>query len=520
MRLKLEDIIILIILLSASYIFIYYGSQSDIWFPDEGFYGMYAKEVAKGNLPFTILEIKDKICPGHLFSKPPLPIYLMSLFYLFGGEIGFKLFTPVMILFLIFSIYFISRKFINKWLALLTSILPLGIPLFIDWSIATYTDIFSALIFLWFFYFFYNVTENPTKKNIIISGIFIGLNFLTKETTMAIIPMTLLLYLIIDIIINRNKLKLINEIKVFILILIIGLLITIPHFLRNYLLFHNPIFPFFPNIFGWEYLDKEGYYLVPKGQNAWVEVNLQYFWINFSYFLLILLATFILSIIKIKKLNNDNLSNFVIDFTPKDIINLDKIFISTLITSLFTYLYLSPSKDIRYLLILIPISLPIFSYKISIFKKWNFIILIMLCVFSFYNIFSILPTTLMKGKLPENEKVLYNFIKANTTKDAILFDVYTGTTAYHTERSTMFPTTLCGYDLWGFWNLTNDEMYNLFKKHGINYIIFHLNFMTENETPIWGIMPINAIYKLLNTSFVSNSFMIDNWAVVLELKGT
>ncbi len=132
------------------------------------------------------------------YSKPPMVAWLIKLSTLFFGNSEFAVRLPALlcnVLFLIFSYLVVERYFSQKkafYLLLTLAVLPIltvysfimtiDPPLILFWGMATY--------------FFCLYIEKPNYKNAFLTGIFIGLGLLSKQT-MAAFWVLSFLYLII-----------------------------------------------------------------------------------------------------------------------------------------------------------------------------------------------------------------------------------------------------------------------------------------------------------------------------------
>ena len=495
-----------VIILVVGTLFISYGLQADLWYPDDGLLALWSKGIIENNgMPgYSIIEQQSDDCVGKFYYKPLLSIYLMSGLMFIGGDVLFKLFTPITIILIMFSIYYISKKFIDKWLALPISLLFVGIPIILQWSLSNNTDIFTALVFLWFFYYFYNSAENPSRRNIILTGIMTGLLIHTKEI-MYIVPIAIIgsYWLVSRFVLKENNKLLLKHLLI---ILAIGFAIASPFFIRNYVMYHNPIYPFMPNVFGYDYLDVEGYYEVFRLQLVpFANIfGIQPIWNNLFYMLPITLFTIAIAILIKKKGVKET------------------VYLSIILGSVITF-FTSPSNDTRYLIFLFPVILFFFGYYLNMFgkayKKYITIFVYTLAIISVTFAFMVFPHILVTyATIPAQEKEVFAFLR-DTPEDSVIFDVFTSSTSYHTNRKTFFAYQFCGYELWNYWKLPVNEMYSRFEKHGIDYIIFHLSFMkqTEEDTTQWGVMPVMAINSI-PAEFIKNMTMFGNWAIVMELK--
>jgi len=169
------------------------------------------------------------------FWPSPLFHIAAAFFYSMLGEFGLKL-TPFIFgsLSLIVS-YLISRKFLNEkqtfYAALFMSFLPIGI----DYSVLGYPE--SAIAFFTILSVYFAVS-----KKFFLSGMSAGLALLSKFTGFFAIPALLFLA-------YRNSKSKNEKIKNIAFVAIIPLVISLPWFIRNWVLLGNPIWPFLNFIF-------------------------------------------------------------------------------------------------------------------------------------------------------------------------------------------------------------------------------------------------------------------------------
>ncbi|MAE42306.1 hypothetical protein CMO93_00930 [Candidatus Woesearchaeota archaeon] len=172
------------------------------------------------------------------FWAPPLfhviAALFSSIFSIFGSEFGLKLIAPLFGSMTLIASYLILKKFLNEK-ALFYSILFISfIPIFIDYSILGYVESMLTFFVLLSIYL-------ALSNHLILSSISTGLAILTKYNGIFVIPV--ILYIIYK---NYNK-KLLS--KNAIIALIIPAIISIPWFIRNWILLGNPIWPFLNFIF-------------------------------------------------------------------------------------------------------------------------------------------------------------------------------------------------------------------------------------------------------------------------------
>jgi 4-amino-4-deoxy-L-arabinose transferase-like glycosyltransferase len=181
------------------------------------------------------IPVNQPLEGGGFFSPPFLFHLVIATFYVISRTLHISL------LFLILPLcyagtltftYMLAKDEWNKKIALIAILLLGTIPLFLD-SFANYF-VDGFLTFLVTASIFYAV-----RNRVAFSGLFFGLAIFTKANGAFILPC--LLYLIY----RNNKIRF----KPYIMFFVSGLVGLIPY-IRNYLLFKNPVYPFLSSFFG------------------------------------------------------------------------------------------------------------------------------------------------------------------------------------------------------------------------------------------------------------------------------
>ncbi|OGZ33217.1 MAG: hypothetical protein A2V69_01670 [Candidatus Portnoybacteria bacterium RBG_13_40_8] len=134
-----------------------------------------------------------------------------------------------------FFIYKWTKELYGKWPALFAIFLFSFSPTFIAHGRYVTTDVGAAAAFFIAIYFFVKWLQLPTKKNLILAGIFFGLAQLIKFSLFLLVPyfgLLILIWIYIKWRENKNLLKpLINYCLKFALIMIIGYVLVYPIYL-------------------------------------------------------------------------------------------------------------------------------------------------------------------------------------------------------------------------------------------------------------------------------------------------
>ena len=176
------------------------------------------------------------------FWAPPLyhfvvatVFFIFSLFNSNAANIAIKFISPLFgILTLIFS-FLIIKKLFNSKIAYYSMLFLTFLPIFLDYSIFSYVESMLLFFIILSIYFAIN-------NKIIFASIAAGFGILTKYNGLFILP------LLIYIVYRNNKGKK-NLIASVLIITVLPLILSMPWFIRNYIILGNPIWPFLNFIF-------------------------------------------------------------------------------------------------------------------------------------------------------------------------------------------------------------------------------------------------------------------------------
>ena len=225
-------VIVLFSIIVLSLTSIYHVSGDGCWHIPAG------KFIAD-NLKFPLFEPLGRDEP---FWSPPLyHIFVAAVYYFFsfnGNVANFaaKFVSPVFgILSLIFS-FLLIKKLANPKIAFYSTIFLAFIPIFIDYSVLSYTE--SVLVFFVVLSIYF-----LAEDKIILSGIAAGLSILAKYNGVLVLP--ILLYIAYKKYHNNKRFFYRNCA----ILVLATLVIASPWLIRNWALLGNPIWPFLNFIF-------------------------------------------------------------------------------------------------------------------------------------------------------------------------------------------------------------------------------------------------------------------------------
>ena len=191
-----RDAVFIVTILGLSSIFFVNLGSGHLWVADEQTYSQWANHMVKSG---------DYVTPwadGFLsfyISKPPLTMWLMALGYQafgvtnFASRVGIAV-TGVLSL---VAVFYLGRKLYNSYVGFLSAIILATFTTFYEFATHAMTDAPFLLFTVCSIYFFVvsEKTEKPTKYAAL-SGVFLGLAFMTKQLIALLIPLIIFVYLV------------------------------------------------------------------------------------------------------------------------------------------------------------------------------------------------------------------------------------------------------------------------------------------------------------------------------------
>tara|TARA_Y100000310_G_scaffold339655_1_gene432977 strand:+ start:4666 stop:6105 length:1440 start_codon:yes stop_codon:yes gene_type:complete len=135
--------------------------------------------------------------PNMGFRAPLLP-YLLSPFYLFNLDFLVNFFIVFIGSLSICLVYLLGEKMFNKKVAIYSAILFLLIPLHVTYSAKILTGVLFTFFVLLTFLSFWKGYEEGEKKYKVLFGVFLALTLLSRYTTLWLMPVFLLYFLVKD----------------------------------------------------------------------------------------------------------------------------------------------------------------------------------------------------------------------------------------------------------------------------------------------------------------------------------
>lgn len=195
--------------------------------------------------------------PHNIFSGIPFNIEMLyGLGLALGGEGLAKLIPWGISIAILCSIALWARRFADAKVGLLAALLFYSCPMVssqtwygtvdLGWCFFSFLAIFGMVIGL-------ENAESPNRNWIVLAGIFAGLTMGVKYNAFSILPIALLLLFFKRIWEQKlNWRRTTTEAGIFVLV---ALFAVLPWLLKNFYFYHNPIFPFFHEIFNGHYSD-------------------------------------------------------------------------------------------------------------------------------------------------------------------------------------------------------------------------------------------------------------------------
>ena len=238
-EIKHPEIIILVVLLVA---FIFLELQvtfgTPINFGDESFHTRIAQYIAE-NVEFPVFTPlgATKLNYGAWIRPPLLHLLSASSFFLFGANFDapIRFLLPFTAFLTCVSVFLLTKRLFDGKTAFIAAVLTITIPSIVTYSVTIYTDLMCTFYATLFFLLFLLAIKENRKKYLILSAIFGGIAMLTDISGL-VVPVFLFCAFLYETYRNKN---LVQNIKKYILVFVIILLISGGFFLRNIYYFSN-----------------------------------------------------------------------------------------------------------------------------------------------------------------------------------------------------------------------------------------------------------------------------------------
>lgn len=190
--LKIKEILLVLLLTIISTFFYFYKLDNSYFFTDEILYLDSGRQYLKGNFENNM-------------QVPFVAKYILGIMYPFVDHDVNLLRTPFAIMGIIsgLTLFFIIKKEFGNRLGIVSFCLYLFNPIILDSTKMGMLEAPMHLFWLLFAYFFIEANKNLSYRLFAFSGLFLGLAFASKFTSIALIP-PILMYFILHLKENKN----------------------------------------------------------------------------------------------------------------------------------------------------------------------------------------------------------------------------------------------------------------------------------------------------------------------------
>lgn len=168
------------------------------------------------------------------FRAPLLP-YILSVFYLLNTEFLTLFFMPLIGTFTIFLVYLLSKKLFDEKVGLYSAVFLALLPMHITYSTKILTDVLYTFLITLSFFLFWKGYEEKHNLSKVLFGVSLALALLSRYTTLWILPVFLLYFLIRD-----KSFKFLTDKYLWFAVLAF-LTSLVPFFIYGTLEYNNPI---------------------------------------------------------------------------------------------------------------------------------------------------------------------------------------------------------------------------------------------------------------------------------------
>lgn len=237
---KLEFIGLLVLLGLALVLFLKTTLSSPISFGDEGYHTRMSQWIVEHKEYPVWIPVSGTNLIKDGFARPPL-LYMVQggfIFLLGYHEIIIKLLTPLMAALTSLSVFLLASKIFNRRVGIFASIMIIGIPSFITYSLLFYTDMILVFFMTLFVLTFLMAIKENSKKYLFLSGLFAGFTYVADNSGIILfffVPIAWIYLMFTEK--NRHKIVLFRELFIF---AIAAMLVASPFILRNMFYYQTP----------------------------------------------------------------------------------------------------------------------------------------------------------------------------------------------------------------------------------------------------------------------------------------
>lgn len=190
---------------------------------------------------------------GSSANYPPLFSAIGSYYYLWIGfvqDLFLRIITPTMGLLSILATYTLGKEIGGRKLGIVSAYLFSTVPAYLSYSTLATQETTITFFLAMGILFLVKATSRGEKGNWITSGIFFGFALLTSYQALYFIPALIIL---LGYHWFRNRDVALNTEKVFLMVFSMAIIGGTPY-IRNWIILHNPVYPFFNELFGSEFI--------------------------------------------------------------------------------------------------------------------------------------------------------------------------------------------------------------------------------------------------------------------------
>ncbi|MBI2547530.1 MAG: glycosyltransferase family 39 protein [Candidatus Aenigmarchaeota archaeon] len=234
-------VVVSLVLLFAFVLYLKTTLPNPITFGDEGYHTELSKWMAEHQeYPVWIPFESSKLMYSD-FGRPPLfNILQAGIFSIFGfSELIVKVLTPFIAVLTGLGVFLLVKRLYGKEIGLLSSILLITLPSFVTYSVLFYTEtLFTFYTTLFILSLLISINED-SKKYWMLSALFGGLAFLTKNN--GVVFLLFLPLIAIYLLIKEKNKPQIQLFRNYFIFAVIFLLVISPFILRNYYYYQAPM---------------------------------------------------------------------------------------------------------------------------------------------------------------------------------------------------------------------------------------------------------------------------------------
>ena len=173
-------VIVLIVALGALYFNV--SLNSPVIFGDEAFHASVARWTAEnGIIPVYHPTAQTEMAHVNFFQRSTF-LAQETFAWMVAGDTGLRLLFPIFSILGAFMVYVFLRRFDNPYAGVAAALIFMATPSLITYGVLGYVDTMFVLLSVCFVHFSYTALKDNNKIHMLLSGIFLGMAFLTKAS--------------------------------------------------------------------------------------------------------------------------------------------------------------------------------------------------------------------------------------------------------------------------------------------------------------------------------------------------